>query len=393
MADQQRAPSALEIQQQNELARRVVVGNSIKMVQPIFNQNVDISAQNVINIGQNTIRGAGLLLGFIVEVSGGVTNGAATQANLTGFGTANVVSQFRFDDLSGYTRIQTSGRHLAMLNTVRQGFAYGGAYSPNLPIDYGNNFDVFQGPASIAADGTATLRQVYYLPISYSPSDLRGAIWMATVGSTANLQITLNRDIFVGATNPLNAVYSNNANGDWTDTVTVNVYQVYLDQVPRYPAGDQNAGAPILPLLDLDTVYDLKETTFSGMTVGQDYPMAYSNFRAFLSTLVVYDNAGVFDNGDDVNYFSLASANFTNLFKVSPKIAALNARMAIMSDLPPGTYLFDSRETPINTINFGNMELNINAADADAGCRCIVGYEAFARIGQLKTASSLAGGG
>lgn len=385
---QQNAPSAFEVQQQNEMARRVVVGNSIKMVQPIFNQNVDISAQNVINIGQNTIRGAGLLLGFIIEISGEVTNGAATQANLTGFGAANVMSQVRFDDLSGYTRVQTSGRHLAMLNTVRQGFAYGGAYAPNLPMDYGNNFNVFEGPASIPATETADIRQVYYLPISYSPADLRGAIYMATVGSTANLQITLNRDIFVGATNPLNAVYSGNANGDWTDTVTVNVYQVYLDQVPRMPDG-----SPILPLLDLDTVYDIKETTFSGMTVGQDFPMAYSNYRAFLSTLVVYDNAGVFGDGSDINYFSLASANFTNLFKLSPKIAALNARMAIMSDLPPGTYLFDSRETPINTINFGNMELNLNAADADAGCRAIVGYEAFARIGQLKTASSLAGGG
>lgn len=386
MADRA-APSPFEIQQQNDLARRAVVGNSIKMTQQIFSQNVDISAQNTINIGQGAIRGAGLLLGFIIEVSGEVTNGAATQANISGFGTANLVRQFRFDDLSNYTRIQTSGRHIAMLNSVRQGFAYGGAYAPNLPIDYGNNFDVFQGPATIAADGTADLRQVYYLPISYSPSDLRGAIFMRTVAASANLQITLNDAPFTAAGNPLDKVYTNNANGAWTDTVTVTVYQVYLDQIPAMPDG-----SPIIPLLDLDTVYDLKETTFAGMTPGQDFPMPYSNYRAFLSTLVIYDNAGVFGNGDDVNYFSLVSANFTNLFKVSPKIAALNARMAIMSDLPPGTYLFDSRETPINTINFGNMELNINAADADAGCRAIVGYEAFARVGQLKAASSLAGG-
>jgi hypothetical protein len=384
---EQRALSPMEMQQQNDMTRRFVVGNSIKLCQQIFSQNIDISAQNVINIGQNTIRGAGLLLGFIVEVSGEVTNGAGTQAALSGFGTSNLVRQFRFDDLSNYTRIQTSGRHIALLNSVRQGFAYGGAYSPNLPIDYGNNFDVFQGPATIAAAGTADLRQVYYLPISYSPDDLRGAIYMANVGSTANLQITLNDAPFTLAGNPLDKVYTGNGTGAWTDNVTVTVYQVYLDQIPR-----TQDGAPIVPLLDLDTVYDLKETTFSGMTVGQDFPMAYSNYRAFLSTLVIYDNAGVFGNGDDVNYFSLASANFTNLFKISPKIAALNARMSIMSDLPPGTYLFDSRSTPVNTINFGNMELNINAADADAGCRAIVGYEAFARIGQLKQASSLAGG-
>jgi hypothetical protein len=385
------AQAAFEMQQQNDYARRAVVGNSIKMVQQISSRSIDTASETVINLGAGALRNAGMLLGFIVEVSGTVENtGAATPANdatLTTFGTANIVEQFRFDDLSGYTRIQTSGRHISLLNSVRQGFAYGGAYAPNLPVDYGNNFDVFQGPQTVAgAGGTAALRHVYYLPIAYSPADLRGAIYMATVGAQANLQITLQGNPGANGGNALNKVYSGGT-VDWDGPVTVTVYQVYLDQIPRMPDG-----APIVPLLDLDTVYDLKETTFTGMTVGQDFPMPYSNYRAFLSTLVVFDNGGTFGTGSDVNYWSLASANFTNLFKVSPKIAALNARMAIMSDLPNGTYLFDSRETPINTINFGNMELNINAATVNANARAIVGYEAFARVGQLKGASSLSGG-
>lgn len=382
------APSPMQIAQANEMARRLVVGSSVKMTQQIFSQAIDISAQNVINIGANAIRNAGLLLGFIVEVSGEVTNGATNTASLTPHGTSNIVEQFRFDDLSNYTRIQTSGRHMALLNSLRQGFAYGGAYAPNLPIGYGNNFDVFEGPATIAGAATADLRQVYYLPISYSPSDLRGAMYMATVAASTNLQITLNQSPFTGTGNPVSKVYSGNANGAWTDNVQVTVYQVYLDQIPR----DPQTGQPILPAQDLDTVYDIKETTFATPTVGQDFPMAYSNYRAFLSTLVIYDNGGTLNGGSDVNYWSLASANFTNLFKVSPKIAALNARMAVMADLPDGTYLFDSRETPINTINFGNMELNLNASVANNGARCIVGYEAFARVGQLKGASSLGGG-
>lgn len=388
---EQRAPTMFEIQQQNQLSRQAVVGNSIKMTQPILSQQIDPASQNVVNLGANVIRNAGLLLGFIVEVSGTLENtGAATPANdatRTAFGTANIVEQFRFDDLSNYTRIQTSGRHLAMLNTVRQGFGYGGAYAPNLPMGYGDNFDVFQGPATIAgAGGTAEVRHTYYVPIAYSPEDLRGAIYMATVAASSNLQITINAAPGAGAGNPLSKVYAGGTVA-WDGNVTVNVTQVYLDQIPRMPDG-----SPILPALDLDTVYDLKETTFAGMTPGQDFPMAYSNYRAFLSTLVVYDNGGVFGDGSDVNYFSLASANFTNLFKVSPKIAALNARMAIMADLPLGTYLFDSRVTPINTINFGNMELNLNPVTAAAGARAVVGYEAFARVGQLKSASSLAGG-
>lgn len=379
--------NALEMQQQNDMARRVVVGNSVKMCQQIYSNSVDISQTNVINLGANAIRNAGLLLGFIVEVSGEVTNGAATPAALAPFGTANLVKQFRFDDLSNYTRIQTSGRHMAMLDTVRLGFGYGGAYAPNLPVSYGNNFDVFQGPSTIAADATADLRHVYYVPISYSPTDLRGAMYMATVAASTNLQIELNQSPFTAAGNPVDKVYTGNANGAWTDNVKVTVYQIYLDQIPRMPDG-----SPILPVQDLDTVYDLKETTFATPTVAQDFPMAYSNYRAFLSTMVVYDNGGVLNPGTDVNYWSLASANFTNLFKISPKIAALNARMAIMADFPDGTYYFDSRDTPINTINFGNMELNLNAITAAPGARCIVGYEAFARVGQLKGASSLGGG-
>lgn len=383
MADAQNA--ALAAAQQNQYARQAVVGNSIKMVQQIYSNTIDPVAQPVINLSTNALRNTGLLLGFVVEVTGSVTNGSSTEASLAPFGVYNMVDQFRFDDLSNYTRIQTSGRHIGMLNTVRQGFAYGGVYDPTMPVGYGDNFNVFEGPATIAATDSAEIRSVYYLPISYSPVDLRGAIYMATVSAAANLQITLNSAPFVGATDPLKAVYTGNAGGAWTDTVTVTVYQVYLDQIPRL----QN-GQPILPVQDLNTVYDLKETTFTGMTSGQDFPMAYSNFRAFLSTLAIYDNGGTLAAGTDINYWALQSANFTNLFKYGPKLSALMSRMAIMADFPLGTYLFDSRDTPVNTINFGNMELVLNAnGTVNAGARCVIGYEAFAQVTQLPTASSL----
>ena len=121
--------------------------------------------------------------------------------------------------------------------------------------------------------------------------------------------------------------------------------------------------------------------------------MAYSNFRAFLSTTAVFDNGGTYNVGSDVNYWSLASANFTNIWKVTPQIAALDARQVIMTDFPAGTYFFESRDIPINTINFGNMELNLNAAGTvSASARVLVGYEAFALVSQLVGASSLAGG-
>lgn len=378
--------SALEMQQLNTLQRQAVIANAVKMKQQIYSAAVDPDSQNILNIAP---RNVGLLLGFIVEVSGTVTNGAVDQASRSIFGNANMVSQFRFDDLNTYTRIQIPGWYCAILNSARQGYGYGGVYANNIPMDYAENFPVYDGSATIAAATDDALRMMYYVPISYSSTDLRGAIYASVVNATMNLQITLNTAPFVGATDQIGAIYTGNANGVWKDNVTVTVYQIYLDQLPR----DAKSGQVILPFLDLNTVYDLKQTTFSGITAAQDFPMAYSNYRSFLSTYVVYDNGGSYNNGTDVNYFSLASANFTNIWRVTPEIAALDARMTFMSDVPSGTYFFESRDIPINTINFGNMELNINASTVNANARCLVGYESFALVNQLVGATSLAGGG
>jgi len=380
------APSPAQMQQHNFMQRQAVTSNSLKLKQEIFSQTFNPANQNVINIGNGIIRNAGLLLGFIVEVSGTVTNTAGAAADRTGMGTANIVDEFRFDDLSNYTRIQCPGWYMGILNSVRQGFGYGGAYANNIPMGYGNNFDVYEGAAQVAASASQDVRHVYYVPISYSSTDLRGAMYMSTVSATSNLQITLNRNPMSAAGNEIDHIYTGN-DGDWDGDVTVTVYQCYLDQLPT----DEN-GAPILPIMDLNTIYDLKQTTFSNPTSGQDYPMPYSNFRSFLSTVAIFDNGGVYNTGSDVNYWALRSANFTNIFKVSPEIAALDARATLMGDMMPGGYLFESRDMPINTINFGNMELNLNATGVNANARVLMGYESFALQNQLVGASSLAGG-
>lgn len=393
MATQQ--PTQQQLAQQNQLARLAVVANSIKMKQQIYSAAVNPASQNVINISQGQIRNVGLLLGFIVEVSGTLTvPTGSVDATRTPWGNANFVTQFRYDDLSNYTRIQTPGWHLAMLNSVRQGFGYGGVYANNIPMGYGANYPVYQGNSTVVHAVTQAVRMMYYIPISYSDTDLRGSIWMGTVSATSNLQITLNQNPIGPSTgNAINYSYLMDsggaapANTGWSGNVTVTVYQIYLDQVPR-----MQDGSPILPMQDLNVIYELKQTTFTGVTAGQDFPMPYSNFRSFLSTMPIYDNNGVYNAGSDVNYWSLASANFTNIFKIAPEIAALQSRASIMTDFPLGTYFFESRDIPVNTINYGNMELNINASSAGAVARVLVGYESFALVSQVLGASSLAGG-
>ncbi len=372
-----------QLQAVNLQARAVVLGRSVEMVQQIQSVAVAPASQNVIQIQP---RNVGLIKGFIVQVDGTIANTGMTDAiALTGHATLNCFTNIFFQDLNNQVRINTSGRHIGLLNTARQGFGFGGAYSPNLPVDISNNWSVQTAPATIAAGATGAIRQIYWVPLAYAADDLRGAIYANVVNATMNLQLTINPTPVAATGDPLAKIYVGNTGG-WSGNVTVTVYQVYLDQLPTAN------GQPILPPTDLNTVYELIETTLTGMAANSDFPYSYANYRDFLSTFATYDNAGVFNVGSDVNYWSLVSANFTQMMKVTPAIAALFARAIFMADPPNGVYYFDHRRRPINTVQFGNMQLNLNASAVTSGASMLVSTEAFAQINQLVGGSSLDAG-
>lgn len=373
--------NTLTPEQQNNIASQLVRANSQKMVQQVYTGTFNPTNNPIVNIQP---RNVGLILGFIVRITGGVTNAAGTQAVRTNFGSANAIKNFTYTDLQNIQRINTTGSHIALLDSVRQGFAYGGAYAPNLPMSYGNNLAPFAGGATIAASATDTITHTYYVPLAYSSSDLRGAVWSNIVNATQNLQIQVNTTPFVGATDPLSACYSGNAGGGWTNNVTITVYQIYLDQIPTAN------GQPVLPIQDLNTVYDIKYTAVNGLTAGIDFPTPYSNYRKFLSTIVTYDNGGTYNPGTDINYFSLVAANSTQLFKYDPLIASIMARQSVMADMPTGTYLFDTRDKPLDTITYGNLELVINPITVGANSQAIFMYESFMEAQVIANASSLA---
>jgi hypothetical protein len=371
----------MDLAQQNAQARAIVLANSVLMVQPIGSVTVNPANQNVVNIQPQNV---GLTLGFLVVVSGGVTNGATTVANLTPYGAGNILQNITYTDLQNINRVQTTGAHIALLNSAKQGFGFGGNYNPQLPYGLGaSNYGVFSAPATLAANATGTLRMNYFVPLAYSSSDLRGAVYTNVVNATQNLQLTINKTPFVGATDPTPAVYSGNAAGAWTNTVTLTVYQVYRDQIPT------NGNAPILPVLDLNTVYDLKNTSLAGIVANQDFPFAFPNMRQFNSVFATYTNGIQLNAGTDINYWSLVSANATNLFKLDPLTATLFARQTLMGDPPVGTYYFDFRNKPIDTISFGNMTLNLNASLVNASAYVSVLTEAFQQVQAIPYASSM----
>lgn len=377
-------PNQMTPQQQqsyNNAARALIQQNAVPMILTLPSQAVNPANGNVLNF---TPQNVGITKGFLVVVTATLANTAAAALTLTGFGASNLVNQVTYTDLQNLNRVQTTGYHLAMLSSLRQGWVFAGAYAPNVPMGYGNNWQVQSGPSTIAVSTNATVKAMFWVPLAYSNNDLRGAAYTNIVNATQNLQIVLNQNPCGAAgADPLGYIYTGNAAATYSGNVSVAVYQFILDQIPTVN------GQPILPLDDFNTVYDIKNTTLGAITQNADFPFVYPNMRQFLSTLAIFDNGGTFNTGSDVNYWSLVSANSTTLFKVDPYVQALFARHQLMTDPPAGVYVFDTRAKPIDTISYGNMALNLNASTVNAGAKLVICTEAFQQTNQIPYASSL----
>jgi hypothetical protein len=388
--------------QANMAARSVITSQAVKRTQQIFSETVDLSSRNEVRISP---RNAGLILGFIVNVRAtyDVADSTGTALTLTPFGPANLLSKIAFDDLNNNTRIDTTGWHMHMVNSARQGRPYLSNFAlDNYPISYGDHWrELMEGTATIAQDASGTANASYFVPLAYSDKDLRGGVYANVVNATASLRLTINPNAVQSRTAQgwQEAVYctadNSTAPADVTENnVTVEVYQVYYDQLPK------NSGSVILPMLDLSTIYEIKNTAVQGMVANQDYPIAYSNFRDFLSTVVVYrnrvnDTAGDFGfiNETDITRWKLETANYTTIFDVDPYIANMWARQTLQTDPPLGVFYFPTREKPIATNQYGNMNLVLDAADVQTGAAALVGYESFALTNVIGQAGSLTPGG
>ncbi len=383
--------SQLSAAQQNALAAQAVLSQSVEMMQLISTQTVNPANQNQLQI---IPRNVGLLKRFIVVVKATVANtDTALAADLTDFGLSNLLSNVQFTDLNNNQRINTTGAHLANLMSLKQRRPFGGSasYSAPLMTDGQANtvWPVLVAPASIAFGTSAAVRAVFEIPLAYDDHDLRGAIYANVVNATMQLSLTLNPTIGAAAnTDTSTAVYAGTKNVS-VSSATVEVYQVYLDQLPVSGSG------VVLPMADLSTVYELKTSPFQAIAQGVDFPVPFANFRDFLSVFTTYDNNNQTstgrETGGDINYWALQSANFTNIWKKSPLIVAMETRHILGRDLPAGCYYHSFRRKPISTVQYGNMELVINPSTAGPNSTLTVNWEDFAYLNSLTQAGSLAG--
>lgn len=377
----------LSPQQANQMARMMIVNNAVKMTNQIFDETVTPSSQSVINIPP---RNVGFLLGFWVEVIATITENNTGTPGLTPFGPANLVDSFVFNDLNNNQRINTTGWHMNLINSARASMPFLSAETLNsYPIDYGYNFtDIISAPATLTQNAANTVRMLYYVPLAYSEHDLRGGVYANVVNATMQLQINLNANpVIVAGANSVSAVYDDSSIDVTYDSCRVRVHQVYYDQLPK-----DDKGFDIFPRLDTATIYELKNTTVTGMSANSDFPISYSNFRDFLSTFFVYANGTELNDGSDITSFALQSANYTNIFKVPPKLVGAWGRQNIQGDFPSAAYYFPTRQKPISTVQYGNMELVLNASTVNSGARGLIGYESFALTNVISGAASLNAG-
>lgn len=385
--------------QLNQIARAAIRSRAVKMTQQIFSQSYSAASGNISTVQPQVIinpRNVGLILGFWVKVVATITNGSAVTINLADLGPSTLLSQIQFTDLSNNIRIQTPGWHINMVNSIKARRPFGTSLVRTTgfdsPINYGSNFAAdINAPATIAASGAPTVTMWYWVPLAYSDHDYRGSVYANVVNATMQLALTFNpTPVVANGTDSTQAVYVGAAAGSVSAAVisaaTVTVYQTYLDQLPTGPQG------VLLPLLDLATIYELKQTTVNSMVPNQDFPYQYANFRDFISTIGIYVNngtTGARGNGTDVNYWALQSANFTNIWKKEPGLISLETRNHLQADMPPGAYYFGSREKPISTVQYGNMELILNPITATNSPYLLIGTEDFALVQTLSMAGSL----
>ena len=392
----QASPQALNMAARSLILRGGVVGKTyyppaIDVWQP---QNPQLpSSPGPGTVLSFYLRNVGLVKRIIVRFKATVTAGASHASTLTPWGLANFISQIVFFDLGNNQRINTTGWHLNAISSAKRRRVFGAAYTSDTPNGYGNiNNRIMYAPSSIAATNSSEIDFQLEIPFVKNDTDLRGAIYADVTQATMQVQLTLNPNMFVSSSaDPTLAVYqSGGSDLAALSNLTVQMYQNYLDQLPR----SQN-GAPILPQLDIGTAYLLNNTASGLPIANQDNGAAFVNSRIYESVTFAFDNNGTLNvNGSDLNYVALQSANFTNILNIDAKMIGLMCRNVIMDDFPQGMYYLDFRHRPIDTNQYGNMMLVINPSSVGGSAAVFLyGWEAYGIIGLVNQGGSIPLGG
>jgi hypothetical protein len=366
------------------MQRQQVLSQSVKRKQQIASTTFNPANGNVYTC--NTILAVGLILRFYVEVICTYAELGSGTATVTDFGPMNSLSNIQFTDLQNNQRHNAPGVQFALTQSFKDKMPFVSAQTlAQAEGNFGANWQLAYANAPTTG-ATGSTRVVYEIPVAYSDDDLRGAIYANVVSNQMNLQLTVNPNPAPATGDDTFAVFYGSAVASSITSVTINIYQEYLDQLPIGQNGI------VLPQLDISTLYQLLYTNFANLTAGQDNYVQYTNFRRFMSLVTIFNSTGTRGGrlvGSDITFWKLVSANLTSIFQVSPYEQARVQRRILGCDPPPGTYYFPSRKQPIYTLATGNMQLDLVPTVASGSAYLFVMWEFFAQQNTLTQAGSL----
>lgn len=339
------------------------------------------------------LRPVGLVKKIWIQLKATVTAGATSTQTLQKLGVDNLVSNITVYDLANNTRINTPAWHLRAVANAKRRRTFGASYTTDMAtiLGYGAaNNRVNFAATTISANGNSEIDLIIEVPFAYSDRDLRGALLADTTQASILVNVTLNPNMFVAsAADATNALYQSAGSDLATlSAVSWQIYQNYLYQLPSIN------GIPVVPPDDVATAYVLTNTVSPLPVANQDNTTPFINARRFQSLVVGYDNAGTLNaNGSDINSIAIVSASFTNILKTDGKTLHLMARDHLGSDMPQGFYYLDFRARPIDTDQYGNMQIVINPSSVGGSTALFMfGWEAFGRVGQINQGGSLPSG-
>jgi hypothetical protein len=264
----------------------------------------------------------GVTTGFMLQVVANVTIAAA--ATIATLGPWNLFNRVLYTDFGGVNRVNTNGFSLYAMQCVKHNDLAGNAVPGVIPNIGAIDTNILNVPL---ADGTANICYNLWVPLAYNPmSDLRGGILTQTV--VGDHYITLQTaNAMVG--DPFTSPYE--AGTVTLNSLTIQAFQHYIQPQNLNPANPLTG----LPAIDLSTVY----------------------------------------------YVLLANSN-TNMRELNPAIVRAGMRSQLGGDLPSGVYYIGSRQQPILTNLYGNVQLRMDINTVNAGVTQIISqYESFAAAG------------
>lgn len=334
----------------------------------------------------------GIITRFIVEATASIGSTATEVQTRVQNGPAALFSNVTYIDTSNLTRINVPSWYLHQLATIRRKKVFNAAYTSDTPSGMGANFTINNSPATTSAvppaQGSPNYRFFFEVPLAYGNDDLRGAVNANLINATQQLVLTVNPNFYVTSTDTVNVAEAGYQSASGVlgkiGSLSIVVYQEYIDQWGGLP----------LPVIDLSTQYLLQVSGGYVPVANTDLIVPYANYRSYLSTIVRYNNNGVFNAGSDINYLSVRAANATDLVKYDPYFSAHLTRNHISDDFPPGYYLISHRAKPLFTTQQGNISAVVQASSVGgANSSMTFGYEQLALVTAVSGASQMGSGG